>query len=47
MSKGVFIPKPGKEDKRKNNPGGIDMNWKAQNRTGTPDGYEEWKQAKY
>ena len=32
-----------KVDGRKNNPGGIDMNWKAQNRTGEPDGYEQWE----
>ncbi|WP_422847229.1 hypothetical protein ACOYR4_15495 [Acidovorax sp. M14] len=44
MSKGVFITQPGREDKRKNNPGGLEMNWKAANRTGQPDGYEQWEQ---
>lgn len=44
MSKGVFVPGSGREDKRKNNGIGAEMNWKARNLTGKPDGYEEWEQ---
>lgn len=44
MAKGVFIQRPGREDQRKNNGIGKEMNWKGMNKTGEPDGYEDWEQ---
>lgn len=43
MTRGIFKPAPGKEDGRKTG-SGKEMNWKAMNKTGQPDGYEDWEQ---